>query len=627
MSRAIACMLLLALWLPGIAEARKSVLLLFDEDASLPGLAVINRSLRDSLRAGLQGDVEFYSESLNISQFKEPDRDAGLREHFQRKYGGKRLDLIVAVMEPALDFLLRHGAALFPGVPIVICGADSADVEGRRLPPNITGVLVKRVYGPTLDVALRLQPDTREVFVVAGTSRFEQRLLGIARRDLEAFAGRVRITYLGDLPMDELLGTLSRLPPHSIVYYLPLFADGAGRAFVPHEVVARVSSAANAPVYVSVDQFVGLGAVGGNVYSIDVHGRRAAEVALRVLRGEAPASLPLAEQATYENRFDRRELQRWGLDERRLPPDSLVLFGTPSIWDLYKWHIVTGVTLLLLQSGLIAGLLLAGARRRRAERAARESEERRRRAEQEAQKQRDELAHALRMTTLGELTASIAHELRQPLTAIVANAQAARQFLAADQPALGEVGEALDDIAEGGRRAGHTIERLRNLFRKEHAERAPVDMNDVIDDVLQLLGYMIRGKNIRVRFAPGEGLPRVLGDSIQLRQVVTNLLVNAVDAVAAADREPRDIHIDTRLSVAGQVTVAIRDSGVGAGENDLDRIFEHFVTSKPQGLGMGLTISRSIVEAHGGRIWATRNEIHGLTLHVELPAMELRKAA
>ena len=240
-------LLLIAALLPQTVHARKAVLLLFDEDNDLPGLALINRSLRDGLSAKLDGDVEFYSESLNLSQFKEPHYDGMLREHFRRKYARKPLDLVIAVMEPSLDFVLRHREALFPDVPVVFCGADVSDVKGKTLGPNVTGVLVKRTFAPTLETALRLQPDTRNVFLVGGTSRFDRQLQVIARRDFEPFENRVSITYLTDLAMEDLLKRVSQLPARSVVVYLTLFADGAGRAFVPHEALSLIAARANAP--------------------------------------------------------------------------------------------------------------------------------------------------------------------------------------------------------------------------------------------------------------------------------------------------------------------------------------------------------------------------------------------
>jgi signal transduction histidine kinase len=307
------------------------------------------------------------------------------------------------------------------------------------------------------------------------------------------------------------------------------------------------------------------------------------------------------------------------LNEARLPADSVILFKTPSVWSLYKRYIVAGALLLLLQSALIVGLWTSHARLRRAQRARIESEKRRQLAEEQAQRQRDELAHALRLTTLGELTASFAHQLGQPLTAIIANARAAKRMLAADRVGSGDAAGALDDIATAASDAAETIQRLRALFRKEHTQRIPVDVNALIDDVLRLLKSDIIARRIEVRFTHDERIPTVLGDPVQLRQVVMNLLVNAEDAISLAAGGPREIHIRAGAADAERVAIAVTDSGVGLEDSELERIFEHFVSSKPQGLGMGLAISRSIVEAHGGRIWAVRNTGRGITLNVELP--------
>ena len=794
-------LLLLLAVLPLTAEARKSVLLVFDEDKEFPGLAVVNGSLREAFRSELGADVEFYSESMNLSQFPETGYDGVFYDHLRRKYAGTRLDLIVAVMGPSLDFLLRHGEALFPGIPIVFCGADLSDLEGKTLRANVTGALVKRTFAPTLDIALQLQPDIRSVFVVGGTSSFDRQMQSIARRDFKPFESRVVITYLTTLPMDDLLKAVSSLPPNSAVLYLTLFTDGGGLAFVPHEALSLITAAANAPVYVSLDQYVGRGAVGGHVYSLDAHGRHAAEVGLRILGGEAPETISVVEPADHRNVFDWRQLRRWGLDERRLPAGSIVSFRTPSAWDLYKWYVAGGATLLVVQSTLIIRLLASRAQRRRAQRslaerlqfetllsevsaefltlpasavddriermlqrvvetldfdrvalaerqggtntmhvthswtragvasvpmvfedealpwlgkrlaqgdpvrisrldelpeeaatdrrslsargirslaavpllvggavvgalgfsrlrgerpwpdelmarlqlladvfanvqarrradgAVRESEERRRRAEEEAQRQRDELAHALRVSTLGELTASFAHEINQPLSAIMTNAQAARRLLAIEQAKPRDIEDALIDITGDANRASQTIRRLRALFRKEHAEHAAIDINALIEDVLGLLRNDIQGKNIVVRFTRGQALPTVLGDPVQLRQVVLNLIVNAGEAIALAASGPREIRIDTSQPEVGRVAIAVRDTGVGVKEPEVEQIFERFVSTKPQGLGMGLAISRSIVEAHHGRIWATRNDDLGLTLHVELPVRPHRDAS
>ena len=253
--------------------------------------------------------------------------------------------------------------------------------------------------------------------------------------------------------------------------------------------------------------------------------------------------------------------------------------------------------------------------------------EERHRTEDETRRQRDQLAHALRVSTLGQLAASIAHELGQPLTAIVTNAQAGRRFLTNGGSKSDSIDEILTDIADDANRAGQVIRRLRALLRKEGAERVSLDVNTLIENVVGLLRADLRQKNIMIRFARNETLPPVLGDPVQLQQVVLNLLVNAAEAVAATEDAPHVITVDIAQPRSGRLMLSVRDSGIGVQEPEqLERIFEHFVSSKRQGLGMGLPISRSIVEAHGGRIWATANAGRGLTLHVELPTLAEARA-
>jgi len=599
------------------AATPRQVLVLFDEDNDLPGLAAINRSLREGLRGRIPEGISFYSEALQLSQFNTANYDALMQDYFVRKYADKKLDLIVAVMEPSLDFILRHRDTLFAGVPVVFSGIDSSDFEGRTLPDGVTGVMMKRQFAPTLQAALALQPDLQKILVVGGTSRFDQKIQAIARRDFQPFEGRVEIEWLTTLSMPELLNRLANAPPHTAAYYLTLFADGAGTSFTTHDALGQVVRVSRAPVYVALDQYVGTGAVGGSVYSVASLGEQAARIASRVLEGEPAGSIAPVALAAYVHTFDWRALQRWHLDEARLPAGSSQVFRTPTAWESYHRYIVGGITLILFLVALVVALLVNRAQRLRAEQARQESDERRRRAEEDVQRQRDELAHALRLTTLGELTASIAHELNQPLTAIAANAQAAQQLLNSDRNNP-DVQDALEDLVSDSIRASEIISRLQTLFRKKRGAHAPLELNGLIDDVLHVLGSDLRQRQIRVQFARAAALPRVWGDGVQLRQVFINLLRNAEDAIGLGDGI-KEIRIESHHLDSGHIVISIRDSGVGIQEGELERIFEHFVSSKPQGLGMGLSISRSIVEAHAGRIWATRNDDRGITLHIQLP--------
>lgn len=612
---------------PAVAEPPRTILFVFDEDPHLPGLAVIHRSLRETFTAELGGDVEFCAESLNLSQFKDPGYDGLLRHYFSQKYAHKTPDLIVAVMQPSLEFLLHDDGALFPGVPIVFCGLDSSYLERHPLPPNITGVAVKRAYAPTVDIALQLQPNTRHLFVVGGTAEFDRLIQAIARRDLLPYERRLQITYLTELPMPELLAATAKLPEKSAILYLTLFRDGARRAFVPHEALARITAVASAPTYVAVDQYLDRGVVGGHVYSLSTHGRQAAEIGVRILRGESTPPVAVSGEAAYANIFDWRQLQRWHLDEARLPSGSEVRHRTISAWNAYRNYIVAVATLAALQSALIVGLLVSRAQRRRSDAAARQAEVRKREAEAEVHRQRDELAHALRVTTLGELTASVAHEIGQPLAAILTNAQAVHRMAANGTMQPGELDEALRDIEDDVHRASATMHGLRVLFRKQPSEQRPVDLEEIVEDVMRLLRSDFLAKGIQVHFRRADRRCTVLGDAVQLRQVVLNLLVNAEDAITRNTNGVREIRIETRSPSADTVGLVVRDTGPGLKSEDLEWMFERFNSTKPQGLGMGLAISRTIVAAHRGRIWASRNEDRGLSLHVEFPAsQDLRPA-
>ena len=232
-----------------------------------------------------------------------------------------------------------------------------------------------------------------------------------------------------------------------------------------------------------------------------------------------------------------------------------------------------------------------------------------------------ELAHVTRVMTLGELTASIAHEVNQPLAAIVADASASLHWLAASPPDLGSVREALDAIVTDGHRASEVIQRIRQLATKTSPQKARLDMNDVIRDVVPLIGTEMRSHEVSVRIDLAPALPPVLADRVQLQQVLINLVMNGIEAMASIDGRSRELVIRSQPGDDDHVVVSVQDAGVGIDAKKTDQLFSAFYTTKPDGMGMGLSISRSIIGAHGGRLWATPNPDHGATFHFALPRM------
>src|SRR6266446_4670570 len=239
------------------------------------------------------------------------------------------------------------------------------------------------------------------------------------------------------------------------------------------------------------------------------------------------------------------------------------------------------------------------------------------------QKVQAELAHITRVTTLGELAASGAHEVNQPLAAIVADANASLNWLAAAHPDLESVRGALDAIVRDGHRAGEVIQRIRQLASKGAPRKDAVDLNDVVRDVVPLVRAELRHQDISLMLDLASKLPPVLGDRIQLQQVLLNLVMNGVEAMGSVTGRPRRLVIRSEPHDRDHVGVTVQDTGSGIAANELDHVFSAFFTTKPSGMGLGLSISRSIIEAHGGRLWTTPNRPHGAVFHFALPVAKL----
>jgi len=591
-----------------MAQARR-VVLLYDERTELPGLSILDARLVQTLSAGLPG-VEIYRESMDLSRFPSDRYPRLLRDFLRAKYAGTRVDVVIAALGPALDFMLAHGPEVFPGASTVFCGIDRRDLSARRLPPDVTGVILKREFAPTLQLALRLQPKTRHVVLVAGSSEFDRRLVDQAKAEFQAVRPQVPVQYLTGLPLKELLDTLANLPPRSVVLYSTMFADRTGKSFIPHEVAEQISRAADAPVYGFLDQFLGRGIVGGHLYSLDAHGAEAARLALRILGGTPASALPPIEPSATRDMFDARQLRRWGISDRGLPPDAIVWYRTISPWERYRTTILITAGVLLLQFGTIVSLLLERGKRLRTQTALRETEAR-------VAEQRSELMHLGRVALVGELSAALAHEIKQPLAAILTNARVARRMLELGRYDPTDLGEILENIAADDLRAGTVIDHVRNLVRKEQAEWGSLSINQLVSEVLNLMGSDLQYRRVTVSTRLSEPPAIVWADRVQLQQVLLNLIVNACDSMT--DRPPHERLLVISTAGNGEARIEVQDQGTGVPPDALNSIFDPFVTTKHDGLGLGLAICRTIVTEHHGQMWAVNNPDLGATVIVSLP--------
>jgi signal transduction histidine kinase len=589
--------------LPVSAETRR-VVLLFDERVELPGMSRLDAEFVRTLQANSADPVEVYREPMDLSRFGSDTYKSSLRDFLRTKYADKKIDVVVAVMAPASEFLSRYGKLIFPGTPIVFCGLDRKQLGNRPLPPNWYGVLVKREFAPTLDIVLRIHPKIKEIVVVSGTSEFDDTILAVAQNEFRAYESRLAFTYLSDLPFQSLLPILSRLPSDNIVFFTTLFQDGVGKSFIPHEALERISTAASVPVYGSADdQYLGRGIVGGRLYSYASHGADTAKLVLRVLSGGVPSEA-VSELTSTKIMFDWRQMQRWGISERSLPPDAEIDFREPSVWRAYGWQIALILTVIVLQAGLISRLLY--------------EQHRRRYAEVQSQQRMSELARVNRFSTAGELTASIAHEINQPLGAIQSNAESMELALNSPSPDIDEIKEIAADIRRDQGRASEVIRRLRSMLRKAPFELSDIDLNDLVRETEEFLSALATGRQVELSNSIATMPLPIRADRIQLQQVILNLIVNGMDAMSDMPKAERKIAVRT-TRINGFAELSISDAGPGIPSDKLKDVFEPFFSTKAQGMGIGLSIARTIVEAHDGRIWAENQATGGAAFHIRLP--------
>jgi signal transduction histidine kinase len=516
-------------------------------------------------------------------------------------------DLIVTIGGPAAAFARRHRQHIFPGRPLLLASVDQRYLSDATLGDNETAVTVINDFPQLVDDILHLFPDTRQVFVVLG-----QGPLGTFwRREFEdqfaRFHGRLSFLWSNALSLEEIMRRCANLPRGSAIIYITLTTDSRGGTYADARVLADLHTAANAPLFAKHTVALGRGVVGGRLLSIEELSRITADVAVRLLNGEPPASVRVPPHVPGQPIFDWRELQRWGIAESRLPAGSVVRYRNPSLWQEYRATVFTAVGVLTVQSLLILGLLY----QRRA----------RRRAEVESRKNLALAADANRRLTMSTLTSSIAHELGQPLSAMIHNAQAARMMITGNRTTPDTVGEILSDIESEGVQATQIIDRHRTMLRNHRLDMRPIDLHAVVHDSVALVAHDMRARQIEATVNLSSNPCIITGDQVLLRQVLVNLVMNAMDAMAETSPARRRITIGTEVR-GTDAEVSVRDSGTGVPAHIEGKLFAPFLTTKAQGLGIGLTITRMIVEAHGGTIDACNNPEGGATFTVTLRRSE-----
>jgi signal transduction histidine kinase len=589
------------------AVESKRVMLLHSFGRDFKPWSDYGKSIRAELERQSPWPLDITDHSLVSARSSDEDPEPPFVDYLQALFAKRRLDLIISIGAPAAAFVQRHRERLFATTPMVFTAVEQRRVQLTRLTVYDAVVPLHINYFAALQNILDVLPQTKAITVVVGTSPIEKFWKEAIAKEAEPLANRVAFSWTDELSFQDLLKQAAALPPHSAIFWELMIIDAAGVVHEGDTPLTRLHAVAKAPIFSYDESFFGREIVGGPLLLVADTSRQTAAVAVRILGGEKPADVTSATIEFAQPMFDWREMQRWGISESRLPPGSRIFFRSPTLWDQYRFHILSILAVLLLQAALISWLLYEHWRRQA--------------AETKAMHQMHELARINRIATAGQLSASIAHEIRQPLASIANSGSAALNWLNMKVPDLNEVRAALQVVVSQSHRAGDVIKSVRAMCSHESTVRIEVDLNDVLLQALTLIRRAIAANNITLDTKLADDpAPLVLGDPVQLQQVILNLINNAIEAMAESHPRARTLTIETRVGPTDTVLLTIADSGPGFDPKVAASIFTPFVTTKSAGMGMGLSICKSIIAQHGGQMTAVSLQPRGALLTITLPA-------
>ncbi len=588
----------------GEISKAKRVLMIFREGKDLPGNVMLEQAVREEMQKFSTNRIEFFVENLDARHFSDEGHYLLFQDYLGKKYAEQNLDLLMVF--PSRDFTLAEElpAAVFPGLPVVFVMASEMEVPHDLGKRGITGIIQHFDLRGTLDLVLRLQPETRRVVVIGGTSEMDRTALEHIEEVARAMEG-VEFDFWTNRPVAELQNALGSLPKGTVILLSTVQRDVTGQPFFMSQLAQMLAPSANVPMYVLNRAALGSGALGGLVVDPDDLGARAGQLAWRVLEGAPAGGLRIEVTAEGTQMVDWRALRRWHISESRLPTGCIVRYRPRSLWEEHRSLILFSLAVFLAQAVTIAGLLAQRARRRR--------------AEAEILIQRTELAHVARVSTMGQLSSALTHELNQPLGAILRNAEAAELLLEREQPDLKEILAILADIRKDDQRAGSVIDRMRSLLKRHSLESNALALGGLLEETVKLARSDAQARRVNLMLQVPAELPVVHGDRVHLQQVLLNLILNGMDAMAGCAAAERLLTVWAKATRDGDVEVAVSDCGTGVPPDKMNLLFEPFFTTKPTGMGMGLAISRTIIEAHNGKIQAENNAGRGATFKFTLP--------
>ncbi len=582
----------------------KRFLILYENQSTLPAVVQVAEGLRESMIRNMPLGIEIYTEYLDTDRFPAPANVARLADYLAVKYASMRFDAVLAGGPAALQFALNHRKAIGNNAPIVFGAVSATSLRNRVLPSDVKGVVNSFDVRKTIDLALTLQPDAKEIVVMTGSSGFDRNWRATARDALTDSYRGVPVSYKSELTISGFKAVAGALSRKTILLVLNIFEDSDGRKFYPRDATQAIADVSTAPIYTVYSSHFGAGPIAGYVGTFNAIGEGMGDLASKIVEGDLSA--PQASPVKDGPMVDWLLIRRWGIDPARIPKDAEILNYEMSAWERYSTQILAIFAVILLQAATIAGLLMQRRRKNR--------------LQSELNLERLELAYLSRTAQLGELSGALAHELNQPLTSILSNAESGVRLLEKAPVDIEELRDILNDIVIDNKRASTVITQLRRLMIRGETSLEHMDLNYALTTTLALARSELLARQTAVDVALDMPDVCVQGNLPQLQQVILNLLLNATDAMAHLPASQREIAIQTRRREGGMCELTMTDRGVGIAPGSHSEVFKPFVSTKKSSLGLGLAICRSIVQAHGGTLQFDENFAEGARARLTLPS-------
>lgn len=598
---------LAAFWAPPCGaraeSGPRSILVLDQSELRGPFFYQLFSGFREVVTRESTANTTLYAESLDLSRFKGTAYEQSLQRYLREKYRDRPVGVVVAFGAASLELTLRWRGELWPETPVVFALVDELDLTRLKPPSGVTGTLVKLSLVDSIAAARAVVPELKTIALV-GDQWDQQVIFRNWKDELPTAAAGLNVVEIVGQTMREIRRRVAELPEDSVILYSGVYSDGEGSFYPPATALGLIAEKANRPIVVAAETFLPPGGIGGYVLIPSKIGADAARQALRIIDGEQASSIPVAVTSAVRPIFNWKQLQRWKVNQSDLPPGSEIRFRDPTFWEQYRFQSIATGIVILIQAALIAVLL----------------NERRKRhhAEVESRHRMSELAHVSRHATAAELSSSIAHELKQPLAAILTNAETAALMLESASPDFAELKEILEDIRRDDLRANEVIRRMRSFLKGTLFETKEIDLNVLAREAFGFLSIQASARNVALYLRESPEPLRVRGDPIQLQQVIINLVVNSIDAMAKMPYG-RTVIGRTEKNGGASAEISIADSGPGIPREKFNHVFDPFFTTKDQGMGMGLSIARTIIQAHQGRIWAENHDEGGAVFRFSLP--------